>query len=122
MWSEVIAHWIEKTISPRTRSILCDGVRGRKGDFRGSLGCNSSVRPLYNLAVLTECEGDFPSQILGVGWSTNTDALPGRSRANTMKLVDFSMTLPYNSFVRNQVLLSSSLSLSYLSLQMGGGV
>ena len=39
-----------------------------------------------------------------------------------MKLIDFRMAHPYNSSVRNQVLLSSSLSLSYLSLQMGGGV
>ncbi len=39
-----------------------------------------------------------------------------------MKFIDFSMAHAYNFFVRTHVLLSSSLSLSYLSLQMGGGV
>ena len=67
-------------------------------------------------------DGDFPGQIPSVGRSTNSSELPGGSCANAMRLIDFSMAHPYNSFVRKQALLSSSLSLSYLSLQIGGGV
>ena len=68
--------------------------------------------------------GKATSQFLipSVGRSTNSSELPGRSCANAMRLIDFSMAHPYNSFVRKQALLSSSLSLSYLSLQIGGGV
>jgi hypothetical protein len=77
---------------------------------------------MHNLVALTGCEADFPSQIPRVGQNTKSSELPGRSRVNTMKFIDFSMARPYNFSVRKQVLLSSSLSLSYLSLQVGGGV
>jgi hypothetical protein len=66
--------------------------------------------------------GDFPGQIPSVGRSTNSSELPGGSCANAMKLIDLNMTNPYNFSVRKHALLSSSLSLSYLSLQIGGGV
>ena len=67
-------------------------------------------------------EGDFPRQIPSVGRSTSSSELPGGSCANAMKVIDFNTAHPYNYSVRKQALLSSSLSLSYLSLQIGGGV
>jgi hypothetical protein len=82
---------------------------------------SSAITPPQNKRGTIQ-EGDFPGQIPSVGRSTNSSELPGGSCANAMKLIDFSTAHPYNFSVRKHALLSSSLSLSYLSLQMGGGV
>ena len=109
---------------PRVRGRFCVCRQRNRPSTPAKRDCARNALPRRNRTKRHDCrwEGDFPGQIPSVGRGTNSSELPGRSCANAMRLIDFSMAHPYNSFVRKQALLSSSLSLSYLSLQIGGGV